>query len=91
MDGGYILLIAIVFGILLIISQRVITKHKRMFRGFIVSMGILLMCRYDSSYQIANLIGYMIAIVISFLFWFFVGRYNPVNDADEIKVYGLND
>lgn len=91
MDWGYIALIALVFGALLIIAQRVVPRHRRMTRGFIVTMAIMLMCRYDPSLQVANLIGYALALFISFLFWLLIGRYNPVKAEADIKVYGLND
>jgi flagellar biosynthesis protein FliR len=89
MNGGYLLLVGISFGILLILSQRIVPRHKRMFRGFIVTMAIFLMIRYE--YHLETLLGYVLAIFLSFLFWLLIGRYNPVNDKDEIKVYGLND
>lgn len=89
MDGGYILLVGISFGLLLIISQRVVPKRKRLFRGFVVTMMLFLMCRYQ--YQLENIMGYVLALFISYLFWLLLGRYNPVKADDEIKVYGLND
>jgi Ca2+/Na+ antiporter len=89
MNGGYLLVVGIAFGLLLILSQRIVPRHKRMFRGFLVFMAIFLMIRYE--YQLETLLGYVFAIFLSFLFWLLIGRYNPVNDKDEIKVYGLND
>lgn len=89
MDGGYILLIAITFTILLILAQRMEEGRKRFMRGFIVSMAILLMIRYEL--QLENVIGYVIALFNSFLFWLLIGRYNAVGTSDEIKVYGLDD
>jgi len=86
-----LLLIVVVFSVLLILSQRIVARHKRMFRGFIISMALLLMIRYE--YHSENLVGYAIALVISFLFWVLIGRYNEVGDDDQtgIKVYGLDD
>ncbi|MCA9915276.1 MAG: hypothetical protein KC496_18110 [Anaerolineae bacterium] len=91
MNSGYLLLIVVVFSFLLILSQRIVARHKRMFRGFIVSMAILLMIRYE--YHTENLIGYAIALFISFVYWILIGRYNEVGDDDQtgIKVYGLDD
>ncbi len=91
MDSGYIVLISLSFGGLLILAQRMVERHKRMFRGFIVSMAVLLMCRYDPNEQIASMIGYAFALLISYLFWVLIGRYNPAKPEEEIKVYGLND
>jgi predicted membrane protein len=90
MNGGYILVVGIGFGLLLIFAQRIVPKHKRMFRGFLATMMVILFFSRDIL-RTENLIGYVLALVFSFLFWLLIGRYNPVNDKDEIKVYGLND
>ena len=91
MNWGYVTLVAIVFSILLILAQRIARRHQRMFYGFVVSMGILLMIRYEQ--QLENIIGYAIALFVGFVFWLLIGRYNPVGDEDNegIKVYGLDD
>ncbi len=89
MDWGYIWLIGLAFGVMLILAQRIKPRQKRLFRGFIVTMAVILMIRYDL--QGENLVGYFIALVISYLFWLLIGRYNPVESREEIKVYGLND
>jgi len=89
MDWGYVLLIASAFGVLLIITQRVVATRRHIMRGFVISMGILLMIRYEL--QLETLIGYAFALLISFLFWLLIGRYNPVGSDDNIKVYGIDD
>ena len=89
MNGGYILIVGFGFGMFFIFSQRIVPKHKRMFRGFIVTMAIILFFSRET-HRTENLIGYVVALFISFLFWLLIGRYNPINE-EEIKVYGLND
>lgn len=91
MNWGYVTLVTIVFSILLILAQRIAKRHQRMFYGFVVSMSILLMIRYEQQFE--NIIGYIIALFVSFIFWLLIGRYNPVGDEDNesIKVYGLDD
>lgn len=90
MDWNYIFLVGFTFGVMLILTQRITNpRQKRLFRGFVVTMAIILMIRYQL--QIENLVGYFIAIIISYLFWLLIGRYNPVGNHEEIKVYGLND
>lgn len=89
MDWGYVLLIALAFGVLLIITQRVVATRRHIMRGFVISMGILLMIRYEL--QLETLLGYAFALLISFLFWLLIGRYNPVGSDDNIKVYGIDD
>jgi hypothetical protein len=89
MDWSYITLITSVFSILLIITQRVVATRRHLMRGFVISMAILLMIRYEL--QVENLVGYGIALFVSFLFWLLIGRYNPVGDDSGIKVYGMDD
>lgn len=91
MNWGYISIVTIFFTFLLIVSQRIVVRHKKNFRGFIVFLGILLMIRYE--FQFDTLVAYGIALFLGFLFWLLIGRYNQVNneDVDGIKVYGLDD
>lgn len=89
MNWNYIFLIGISFGTLLIIAQRVVPQRRRMTRWFIAGLGLILMLRGNLVTE--NLIGFGMALFISFLFWLLIGRYNPVGDADTIKVYGMND
>lgn len=32
-----------------------------------------------------------LALVLNFLFWLLIGRYNPVRSSDEIQVLGMDD
>ena len=91
MNWGYVTVIAIVFSLLMILAQRIVQRHQRMFYGFVISMAVLLMIRYEQKTE--NLIAYAVALTVSFLFWLLIGRYNKVGNADEeqIKVYGLDD
>ncbi|MCU0512796.1 MAG: hypothetical protein MUE40_09515 [Anaerolineae bacterium] len=91
MDGGYIGLIAITFSGLMIFLQRIEPRHRRALRNFILFLAVgLWLLRYHLRNE--HLIGCFIALTISFFFWLFIGRYNPVRSTDDtIKVYGLND
>lgn len=89
MSWGYVLLITVVFTTLLIIIQRTEDRKRKLMRGFVITMGILLMIRYEL--QGETLLGYMFALIMSFLFWLLIGRYNAVGSSDEIKVYGMDD
>ena len=33
----------------------------------------------------------VIALILNFLFWALIGRYNPVHKSDEIQVIGMDD
>lgn len=91
MESGYIALVAFIFSLLLIVSQRVVARHQGKFRGFVIFTVILLFLRMNRFQE--NLIGVGIAIVVSYLFWLLIGRYNRMGNQDEenIKVFGLDD
>lgn len=89
MNWGYLLLIAVIFTLLLILVQRTEQRRRRLFAGFVIFIGILLMIRYE--FQLETLLGYLTAIIMSFLFWLLIGRYNPVGSDDNIKVFGMDD
>jgi hypothetical protein len=89
MNWGYVSLIAISFGMLLIIAQRVVPQRRRVARWFIFILGVLLILRGNLGTE--NLFGFFGALVMSFLFWLLIGRYNPVSPEDSITVYGMND
>lgn len=89
MDFGYWLLISFTFGILLIIVQRTEAKRQKIVRNFVIAVGVLLLIRYELIGE--TIAGYITALIISFLYWLLIGRYNPVGSSDEIKVYGLDD
>lgn len=89
MDWGYIAAVALLFSIMLIATQRMIEKRRKIMRIFVIALAVLLMIRY--TLHLENLIAYGIALVVSFLFWLLIGRYNPAPTDDTIKVYGLDD
>lgn len=89
MNWGYVFTIAITFSILLIVAQRLPERGRRFFRGFVVFMAFFLMIRYEQ--HLENIMGYLLAFLTSFLFWVLVGRYNPVKQESDIKVFGLDD
>lgn len=91
MDWGYIWLLALTFGFFLILIQRIAGRAKRITRGFIVTLGLLTLLFVYPERRGESALGLFIALVISFLFWWLIGRYNPVQAKDEIKVYGLDD
>ena len=90
MEAGYIAIVAATYTILLIVSQRIVARHQRRFRVFLIFTVILLFLRMNRFQE--NIIGLLIAGVIGYLFWLLIGRYNNVGNADEsaIKVYGLD-
>jgi hypothetical protein len=93
MDWGYFFTVFIVFSILWIIGQRIAKRHQGTFRVFIILFAAwwLWMRFHLFSWEMASAIG--ASLLLSFVFWLFIGRYNPVGNEDEekIKVYGLDD
>lgn len=90
MIWGYLLTIASLFTLLGLIAQRMVERHQKGFRRFIYVLAVLALIRGNLMSE--TLIGFAIAFVINFLFWFLIGRYNKVpNDDEIIKVYGMND
>lgn len=91
MDGSYVTLIAISFSVLLILSQRIEPRHRGKLR-FVIFLTVvgLWLARYNL--RVEHSTGVAIALVVNFLFWLFIGRYNPVQSSeDTIKVYGMDD
>ena len=91
MESGYIAIVAAVYTGLLIVSQRIVARHQGRFRNFLIFTVILLFLRMNRFQE--NLIGIAIALAVSYLFWLLIGRYNKMGnpDAENIKVYGLDD
>ncbi|MCA9882549.1 MAG: hypothetical protein KC546_14860 [Anaerolineae bacterium] len=89
MDWGYVTAVALLFSVLLIATQRMIERHRRFMRGFVIVLAVLLMIRY--TLQLENIVAYLIALCVSFIFWLLIGRYNPAPTDDKIKVFGLDD
>jgi len=92
MDIGSLILLSLSFMILFIIVQRAEAKRKRIVR-ITVALLLLLIVWYanTTSLQTEALVGFIVAVILSFLFWLLIGRYNPVGSSDDIRVLGLDD
>jgi len=92
MDIGSLILLALSFTVLFIMIQRAEAKRKRIVRIMVILL-ILLIVWYANMTRLQSeaLVGFMIAVVVSFLFWVLVGRYNPVGSSDDIHVLGMDD
>jgi len=93
MDIGYIGLISLAVTILLVFVQRTETTKRR------ITWGVIIICflviRHNAfikgDLHEETLIGFIVGIIISGLFWILVGKYNPVGTSDNIKVIGMDD
>lgn len=92
MNGGLLLLMIGITTCILLVIQRT-ERVKR--RGVIFIMLIFtLPALYFVSIRaiwLEALLALVLGWLISFLFWLFVGRYNPIGSSDSIHVLGLDD
>lgn len=93
MDWSQFFVVFIVFSILWILAQRISERHQRTFRVFIILFAMGWMYMRLNLFFWELILGIIASLVMSFLFWVLIGRYNPVGNKDEegIKVYGLDD
>jgi hypothetical protein len=80
------------FTLLFVLEQRADPTARGAVRYFTV-FSILLIAVYVWWYGILReaAFGFFAALVISFLFWVTVGRYNPASSSDDIRVLGMDD
>lgn len=93
MDWTQFFAVFITFSILLIMGQRIAKRHQRTFRIFIIIFAICWFWLKATLIFREMVAGVIASLILSFLFWLLIGRYNPMGDKDEeaIKVYGLDD
>jgi hypothetical protein len=82
----------IVFGTLFLFLQRADPTRKQAVRRFVWFM-LALMTMYAWWYTawMEMLWGFIVALVVNFLFWALIGRYNPAASSDDIRVLGMDD
>lgn len=94
MKGDYVLILTLIFSFLMFIIQRVERKYRVAVTLLIaLTAGVLLrnFVLYREIVSEGNL-ALFFALVLNFLFWFIIGRYNPVGSSDEnIRVLGMDD
>ena len=92
MDTQYLFFVVILITALLIAMQRTEAGRRKFVLLLLVIVGLLL--RHNAflkDLHTETALGMGIGAVISWLFWMFIGRYNPVGSSDDIKVMGLDD
>ncbi|MBZ0279678.1 MAG: hypothetical protein K8L97_02980 [Anaerolineae bacterium] len=92
MDGGTILLLIFLFTLILFIIQRTESKRRRgvaIFMFLFVPI-ILWYVGLRQSWGTA-VVALLVALILNFLFWLLIGRYNPVGSSDSIRVLGMDD
>lgn len=93
MDWNYIGLITFTVTLLFMLIQRTEAKRRRLSIAFVLLC--LLVIRHNtflkSDLHEETLIALILGIVLSSVFWLLIGRYNPVDAADDIQVMGMDD
>jgi RsiW-degrading membrane proteinase PrsW (M82 family) len=93
MNTEYLLLFTIIFSALFFVIQRTEAK-RRLFVTVLLAIMPGIFLRNWVIYRDMEREGWtalIIALVLNFLFWALIGRYNPVGSSDKIQVLGLDD
>ncbi len=92
MDWGSFLILTIWFSIILFLIQRAEIKRRRVVIYTMAFVGFLTW--YWANFRGLNgpfFGGLLLALVLNYLFWLLIGRYNPVGKSDNIQVMGMDD
>ena len=93
MDWNYLGLVSLLVALLLVMIQRTEAKRRRL--AAIVVLPVLLVLRQyaflKGDLHEETLLAFIFGVVLSFLFWLLIGRYNPVGRDSEVKVIGMDD
>jgi hypothetical protein len=92
MQVSYFLLLFFTIGFLLFLFQRTEAKKRRIVALVMVVLSIVIFnfIRYRNLHSEAQA-AFVSALVVNFLFWVLIGRYNPPKSSDEIQVIGMDD
>jgi hypothetical protein len=92
MDWGIYLLLAFLLSVCFFIIQRAEAKRRRLV--FILMLVVFELLRRYTWYRDVHSEAWaalFTALLLNFLFWLFIGRYNPVAKSDDIRVFRMND
>ena len=93
MNGGVVLLLTIVLGLMLLFIQRAEKRRRRL--TAIVMAGVAFLLWYWAGYRGLGsefVMALALAVFFNLLFWILIGRYNPVGDSEKsIRVLGMDD
>jgi dipeptide/tripeptide permease len=91
-DWSVAILLSVAIGSLLFLLQRTEAK-KRLIVLLIMLVAFELIRRYVWYRDVHGeaLFAIIAALIFNFVFWLFIGRYNPVGSSDQIQVIGMDD
>lgn len=92
MQSEQLIFLIFVFGLMMLLVQRVESRRRLVAAFFMVLFGVIVV-RYINFRELhtEGQVGFVIALVLNGLFWLLIGRYNPVKSSDEMKVLGMDD
>lgn len=92
MNLQYLAILTFLFSLLFLFIQRAEPKKRRVV--LLIIIGPLILIRNFAIYRDVETEGWIalgLAVILNFMFWILIGRYNPVKSSDEIQVLGLDD
>lgn len=92
MDSGAVVGLSLFLGLIMFFIQRTEVKKRRLVTRLMVIV-IALTLVWAALRQLigAFILALVIALVLNFIFWLLIGRYNPVGSSDDIQVLGMDD
>ncbi|NJL55293.1 hypothetical protein HC928_08990 [bacterium] len=92
MNIEYLVIFTLLLSLLMLMIQRTEAKRRLLVTLMLLIPAILI--RNWINYRDLEREGWValgIALALNFLFWWLIGRYNPVGSSDEIQVLGMDD
>ena len=93
MDGNYLAFVAVIMALLFVMIQRTAPERRRL--TFVFVALCLLIIRHNAflkgDLHEETALAFVLALLLSGMFWLFIGRYNPVKSDDEVQVLGMDD
>lgn len=93
MNGGALLILTLVLSMAVLLVQRTEAKRRRL-AIFLMIVVVFLTIYWANVRELSGEVAFALiaALVLNFLFWLLIGRYNPVGDSDKtIQVLGMDD
>ncbi|NDJ62989.1 MAG: hypothetical protein GYB67_17850 [Chloroflexi bacterium] len=92
MDLSTTVLLTVIIGSMFLFIQRAEPKRRLLVAVITLLVGVLV--RNYTFYRDVHTEAWVAlgaALLLNFLFWLLIGRYNPVSSSDEIQVIGMDD
>lgn len=91
-DISHFVLLLVAFTIIMLVVQR--AEPRRRLVVAIVMLGVGILIQRYANYRATHteaLVAFILSVLLNFLFWLFIGRYNPPGSSDNIQVLGMDD